>query len=290
MEEETLTKPNESQEDNQEVVNDNDFNDENEEIDLDELKTKLKSEEPQKESDEPKEESQSIDDLEKLYQEQQEKGFNLEKPIVAKVDGKLLKIDDPKDVASLINKGLDYTKKTQELAQYRNTLQFLSENGLDNIDALKQALVQGVNPEAIQETPAEVNEVEQVASTILSSPDADDFKSLVSQLPDEAKGLLQSDARVLSGLYGDFKSGLAQQALPLVHQYMAVKGMDFISAYLTAGSDIKNNSQKASAKKDVLSSEPKAKGKKTKLVDKDLFELSDEEFEKEFSRFKQKYQ
>ena len=243
-------------------------------------------------TDEPKDKvDQDESDLEKLYKQQLENGFKLEEPILVKVNGKVLDIDDPKDAKALIEKGLDYTRKTQELAQYRNTLAFLEENGISDVDTLKQVLsgqIQ-VDPTQLQE-PSKVDPVEQqanqVAEQILQSEYADDMKSIIGSLPADTKQQLSSNPQMLQGLFIDVQNGFAQQVLPLAQKYMTINGLNFVDAYIKAGDSIAAKSTEDGQKRKVITSEPRSKGKaqKRSFTREDVFNMDEAEFEKYLSK------
>jgi len=236
----------------------------------------------------------SLNDLEVKYKQQLEKGFEVAEPVIIKVNGTVTEIKDPGDIRSLIEKGLSYTQKTQELAKYRDTLSVLNEVGINDAETLRQVLrgealvdanaIDNTGSNMVQENidPRE-KEVNQVAEQILSSPKANEMKSIIGSLPDSAKSILQSDARVLAGLYKDVESGFAQKVIPLVNKYMTVNDMGFIEAYIQAGNDISGNSVVGSkAKRKALESEPRGRGvaKAKSYTEDDIFNMSEEEFEK----------
>jgi len=275
----------------QEVVDDNreyidSLSDEEFDKHLDTLTTEDSENEQPKEVDDKKDESKDLDDLEMKYKEQLEKGFKLEEPILVKVDGKVLDIDDPNDVKSLIEKGLDYTKKTQELAQYRETLKFLDENGISNVETLQQVLsgqIQ-VDPAQIQQRvdPTE-QQVNQVAEQILQSEYADDMRQIMHSLPTTTKEEFTNNPQMLQGLFVDVQSGFAQKVLPLAQKYMTINGLPFVEAYIKAGNAV---SQKSDTNKQKITSEPRSKGmtQKRSYTREDIYGMSEAEFDKYLSK------
>ena len=232
-------------------------------------------------------------DLEDKYKKQLEDGFELNEPVVVKVDGHVMEITDSKDIQALINKGLDYTKKTQEIAQHKDTLKFLEDNGINDINTLQQVLsgqVQ-IDPTQLQQPQVadpKTDHVNQVAEHILQSDKADEMKSIIGSLPYEAKQILESDANVLGGLFNDVKSGLAQKIMPTARRLMTINGLDFISAYMQAGKEIVDSEKTNDERRNILTSEPKSKGRtqKRSYTREDIYGMDEAEFEKYLDKLK----
>ena len=265
------------------------FNDEPEEEVEDTGSEDKQSEDKSDKQDKPE------DDLEKQYKKQLEEDIKLDKPVVAKVKGELFKIDSLKEVKDLVEKGIDYTVKSQLLAEDRRLAESLRNMGIGSVDEL-QAFLQGnyqVNPEALNPEPVEPkvesNPIEQVAESILNSEYADEVKQSIGELPEPAKEILSKDARILQGFYEDVKQGIAQKIIPLAKRYMMVNGMSFIDAYVQAGNQVVGGSNKGSNKQ-ILNSEPK--GNVDKALEDDLSDIDpmdDVAMEKYFRKLQNKY-
>ena len=229
-------------------------------------------------------------DLDTKYKSQLDAGFELTEPILIKVDGSVMEISDSKDARALIEKGLNYTKKTQELAQHRKTLMFLENNGINNVDDLEKVLngeLQLNEPvKPIDDASVNAEHIESVANNILNSDKADEMKMLISSMPLKAKQILESDANVLDGLFYDLNQGLAQKIMPLANKYMTVNDMSFEEAYIKAGNEISNADKTDSVKRNIISSEPKSRGttQKRSYTRDDIFSMDESEFEKYVSK------
>jgi len=204
-------------------------------------------------------------DLNTLYSEQLgDADAKLDKPILIKVDGEVIKLDTINDLRDMAERGTSVTKKFQKLADDRRVL-----------EAQLQAL--GETPDVVDESGSEID---SIANGILQSSYADDFKSSVSQLPSEVRETLSTNPQVLKGLSLDFESGLAQQIMPQVKREMTVKGLDFIQAYVSVGQKLESSKASVQKQRQVLKSEPKQTSHTTSVVDVDGMSQSD--FDKYF--------
>ena len=257
--------------------------------------TKLgdKSEDEPKATDTESNSKAEGEDLEDKYKKQLEDGFELNEPVYVKVSGHVMEITDSKDIQALINKGLDYTKKTQELARDKDTLKYLEDNGINDINTLQQVLsgqIQ-IDPTQLQQpqvTDPKDDHVNQVAEQILQSDKADEMKSIIGSLPSNVKDELSSNAQMLQGLFVDVQNGFAQKIMPLAQKYMSIDGLPFIDAYIKAGNDQKRQNVVNDEKRKVIASEPRSKGKaqKRSYTREDVYNMDEAEFEKYLDKLK----
>ena len=116
-------------------------------------------------------------------------------------------IDEMRELAM---KGADYTRKTMALAEYRKLIGALEEHGIKSVEDLQEFLSGGGSLEDLQQSEAKVSQtapVDEVAQQILAQPDAEQFKGLLGTLPEEVKGVMAQDPRVLAMTYNAFHSG-----------------------------------------------------------------------------------
>lgn len=245
---------------------------------LEAMKESLKKDKPAEPKDAEPDTEISINDR---YKKQLENGIDIKEPILVKANGQVLEITDSKDVQELINKGLDYTAKTQELAQFRDVLSTLENYGITDSQTLQRVLngeQEIQQPQQQYQEPQQINQVNQVAEYILQSDKADEVKTMIGSLPPQAQQVLSSDANILNGFYQDVANGVAQKIIPEATKLMAIRGLSFIDAYMTAGQSVMNQDNS----KQVLNNEPTTKGKpaKRQLTRDDIFNMSEEDFEK----------
>jgi hypothetical protein len=210
------------------------------------------------------EESTEEVDLNTLYRDQLDNtDAKLDKPVLIKVDGEVIELNSINELRDMAERGTAVTKRFQKLAADRKAL---------------EAQLEALGEQPNVQTP---DEVETVANEILESNYADTFKADIAILPNEVKEMLSRDAGMLKALAVDYESGLAQEVMPKVKREMALKGLDFIQAYVSIGNQIKSHKEDATAKREVLAAEPKQT--KYSSPTTDVNSMSDEEFDKYFS-------
>ncbi len=167
---------------------------------------------------------------------------NLDRKFVIKHDGELIETD-LRELKELAQKGLDFTKKTMALSSYRRMIEELEAMGVDSPQKLREMLAGetadipgGSDTERQNPRDGYVPEVERVAEAILSQPDGEEFGGFVRKLPDPARQALAQNPRALSGLYTDFRNGIAPKLYGEVVKTMAMRpDLDFFQAYALAG-------------------------------------------------------
>lgn len=210
-------------------------------------------------TDEPKEEPQT-DNVPGEYITEGLGSF--EEPLVIKYKGKLFDISDKDQARDLMERGMGATQKLQELAD------------------LKRQMLQDQNPDMSQQelnTATTQQDVETIAEKITASPYVNDFKSIVSALPDDTVNALRTDPRMLEGLRQDTESGLAQKIMKHAERYMAIDGLSFQEAYIKGGKQVVQSQHKGQEQVDRLTSEPRTSNN-VKVEQKSVWDISDDEF------------
>lgn len=168
------------------------------------------------------------------------------------------------EVDTFIQKGFDYTKKTTDLAKWRQYIELIDENNLSiediatlnaakngNTDALGKIVntagvdINDINEYSDYEPQVAVKnyELEDVIETIKS----DEVHSIkmdqyISMVPESTKELFIENPNILRGLYEDQRSGVAGEIMPEVIKALAINpNADFIDTYRTVGQKIYNN-------------------------------------------------
>ena len=247
--------------------------------------------------DKPKVTESSPEDLDARYKAQMDdKDAKLDKPIVIKLKGKVYEIDSVNELKSLAELGSNATRKYQEIAEHRRTIDFMQDNDL-TVDDLQGMFGQTTGQEPMMRTEEDALErsANDIAAEILNGSNAEAFQQMAALLPDGVKTEMSRNPEMLSAFNNDVESGLAQAIMPQVERMMAVKGIPFMQAYVEVGSEyVSKQSQpsqlvpevvepKPDAKKQMLKAQPKPKATVSKtgaLSSADIDKMTDEEFEK----------
>ncbi len=221
-------------------------------------------------------------DLDGLYSAQMEdKNSKLDKPVLMKLNGKVVEIDNINDMKDLMERGLGATKKYQEMSEDRKVIEFMNNNGI-SMETLNQLIKSdGSVPIESNQNSQQDMQVQVVVDKISNSAYVDDFKNGVAFLPDNVKGFISDSPELLDGLAGDFESGLAQKVLPIVEKTMAIKGLEFIDAYTQAVQSLNAGSKPTEKKINPLSAEPRGNilGVKAEPA-KSVWDMDSTEFKK----------
>ena len=173
--------------------------------------------------------------------------------------------DEARELAS---KGLDYTMKTQELAQWRQLIENtkdIPENDINAIKALrngnKDALLQlakkynidlyDLDIEKEPEVPNYLEEVNQpneelarIENRILADKETlPKVEQVLEALPKEFIHQMQSQPAMLEGLYGDIKNGVTDNVLGEALKSYYIKGGDFLTHYQSVYNRIYSNNK-----------------------------------------------
>ena len=219
------------------------------------------------------------------YKEQRESGDSkLDKPILIKVKGKVMEIDNLQDIADLAERGTSATQKFQEMAEQRKMLDGITSEDIQllrqardgDVDAMNQLVnKQNVSPEEVQKQDA-VYQSEQLATEIISSDYAEQFKEAISLFPESERYNVATNPRFMQGLKNDFDSGTAQKLMPSVQRYMTVNGMEFLEAYARAGKEVLGDTRSKKAEK--LSSTPSMSSSVHREEPVDAWEMDSDQF------------
>lgn len=191
-----------------------------------------------------------------------DKPLVFKEPITLKNRGMTIPVNNMDELIKIAEQGLDYTRKTNELAPYRKTIEYIKATGIEESDLQMLAEIKSGNKTAINGLVSKYNidvdsyddtakfqpqvdvripnDVDYVAQEIMSNPElANNFKNIVQYVPDSFKTQLASDANVLRAFSTDVERGIAQQILPEANKLMMLNpGMDFTQAYVTAGNKV----------------------------------------------------
>ena len=139
-----------------------------------------------------------------------------------------------------------------------------------------------------------VSDVERVAREISADAEhAAQFTSIASNLPNDFKTAIMSNANDLRVFSEHIKTGLAQKIIPEAMKLVYTKGMSFSDAYVAVGSEMVKVKEQPKQEERILTDREKElrkkasesgnnhsnSGKKTLTVD-DIANMSDEDFEK----------
>lgn len=189
--------------------------------------------------------------------------IDFSKPLMLKDRDLELPINNRQELEDLARKGLNFTRKTQELAKYRTTVDYLNNHNID-MDTL-QTLVEAQNgsKEALGKlakqanidvfdvdtdkeftpnpdfAPRQMSEVDMVAEEIQQQPEvAEKFRGFMDYTPDSFKNQLASDADTLRKFATDVRNGVADKIMPEAVKLHALRGGDFIQSYIEAGNKV----------------------------------------------------
>jgi len=165
------------------------------------------------------------------------------------------------EIDTFIQKGFDYTKKTQDLAKYRPLIELIDENNLTHEDLMTLNAARNGNKDALGKIIGAANvdvydidttatykpdvavknyELQDVIETIKSdSTHSQKMDQYISSVSETTRNLFVSNPAVLKGLYEDEKSGVAQKIMPELVKAMFINpNADFIQTYRSIGEKI----------------------------------------------------
>ena len=198
----------------------------------------------------------SDDDLNALYSAQMgDADMKLDKPILVKYNGKVHKVDSVNELKSLAEQGISITKKSQRMSDQTTLLAELEANGYTAADL--RALATADKGEELTKMEPNQVEIDEIATGILESDYADDFRGFVGEMPDVAVDEISKNPQILNGLAKDIESGLAQNLMADTRRNMDLHGMGFVEAYITSGNKYHESKQVNQKKRNTLASQPK---------------------------------
>ena len=142
--------------------------------------------------------------------------------------------------------------------------------------------------------PVIISDVEKVAREISADVEhANQFTKIASNLPQDFKAAIMSNANDLKTFSEHIRNGLAQQIIPEAMKLVYTKGINFADAYVAVGTELTQTKQEPKKEERNLTDREKEirkkasesgnnqsnSSKKTLTVD-DIANMSDEEFEK----------
>jgi len=222
--------------------------------DNDEEEEQAEEEEPQKENKEEEEEKEEPDDNSTKQEGTKEEVFKL------KAVGTELELTKD-EVVELAKKGIDYTKKTQWIAENKKRIELVEGVPDEHLNALK-ALKEG-NKEALVLLAKEYNidlydldtdkepEVEDYLTTVEANESSRKLKEIESRIladegtlpkvkhilnviPDDFKKNMAEKPELLEALYVDIKAGKAEPTISEALKQYYINGGDFLQHYASA--------------------------------------------------------
>lgn len=171
------------------------------------------------------------------------------------------------ELVMMAQKGMDYTRKTQDLAKYRQYIEMIEETGLsledfatlnaaksgdksalatimkkNGVDVFDIDTEQVYTPKIVERNYALEDVIETIKSDEVNGKKIDQY---ISMVPQSAKDLFIKNPNVLRGLYEDQRSGIADKLMPDVIKEMAINpDADFVETYRAVGERILLKSQK----------------------------------------------
>lgn len=186
-------------------------------------------------------------------------------PFEAKDRDLTIKVDDVDEVKKLINLGLNYTRKTQELASVRKIADYAKDHSIEMSDLELLADLKSGNKDALGElakrnnisiydvdTEADYKPNEKVAYKEVSEVDliAQDIakdevlygkvRDALTYVPRDFAENVVSDAKLLSAFRDDVANGITDKVLPLAIKNHAIYGGDFIQHYVNIANELFN--------------------------------------------------
>lgn len=206
-----------------------------------------------------------------------------------KADGHELTVDNPDDMIKLMQKGVNYQRKTQELAEDRRYIQVLKDNGLYDQDKLslvvdvvkgdKQAIAKLLKEHSIDMydlsdsegddyqsknylPSAENIALADVVSTLQTDPKFESFWSDVLKMDAASRQFITANPNTLSDLFDNFKAGIHQEIVGKYNQLNLLgkipHGTTFLQAYSAIGQQLMAERANKPATK-VVAPKPAAK-------------------------------
>ena len=232
-----------------------------------EAKNSLESDEPADAGEEEAQEESSDANGDEVEQEDNgeekvDESFNLadwlkKNPFKVKDRDLEINVDDPKEVEKLLHMGLNYHRKTQEIAPIRKFGEYASQHNISMEDLQMLADLKTGSKEALAElakrnsvdvydidTEAKYQPSEKVTYSEMSEADvvaqeiAQDevlygkVKQALTYVPRDFAENVVSDARLLSAFRDDVASGIADKVMPQAIKAHSIYGGNFLEHYV----------------------------------------------------------
>ena len=145
--------------------------------------------------------------------------------------------------------------------------------------------------------PQLMTEVDEVAEDILNDvPLHTQFQEVVKTIPDDFKAEIATNPKALRNFANHIKSGLAQEVIPQAIKAQILEGGSFLENYAKIGRELSKQNTKEHKEKTVRKVNPRAeklkekaknhkgsnKGTRTKQTGDDIWDMSSEDFAKEY--------
>jgi len=239
-----------------------DENEPREKKDNDQNDNESQEQEVQENQDEPNNDDEQVgsdgNEEDELTQEQKEELIRL------KAAGAELELTKD-EVIELAKKGIDYTRKTQWLADKRRKIELIDDIPDEHLmvlkalkDGNKDALVklakdydidlydldQDIDPEIdyppVHAVSSELVEIEQ--RIMADKETLPKVEKVLSAIPEDFKAKMAQEPKLLEGLYLDVKNGKAEPTINEALKQYYVYGGDFLQHYAQAYNKLFNNS------------------------------------------------
>ena len=268
------------------------------------------------EDDIEEEDDNSEDEQEEEVDKQEEEIKPDFKPIEFEIAGQKIVLNSEEELKAMLSKGAESISKQDKSLELESEIIKQGKITADDLKLLidakngdakaiaKLAKNSNINILDIDEDDADsyvptyapniVSDVEKVAREISADTEhAAQFKSIASNLPNDFKTAIMSNANDLKVFSEHIKTGLAQKIIPEAMKLVYTKGMSFSDAYIAVGSEMVKVKEQPKQEERILTDREKElrkkasesgnnqsnSGKKTLTVD-DIANMSDEDFEK----------
>jgi len=101
------------------------------------------------------------------------------------------------EAVELAQKGLDYSAKTMKLSEHKELLGSLEQYGIKSIEDLNKYMAEGGNHIQEPEPSPYSEDVESIATEIMSRENAGEFREVIESLPDSVRKTLAAEAKTL---------------------------------------------------------------------------------------------
>jgi len=221
-------------------------------------------------------------DLDSLYKAQMDDtDGKLAKPMLIKVDGKVMEVSNINDVKNMMEKASGAKAAFQKIAGDVKTIDFLKDNNISQDDLDNLLSGRGQAPRVKTQEDVNSDRTANIIQNIESSAFADNFLADVSALPQDVALSIGSNPELLNELAFEYQEGYAQKVMPHVHREMTVKGISFEDAYQSVGKRLMAKEENTDTSKKVLGAMPNNRGNRSNgsMTAKDMDNMSDADFD-----------
>lgn len=231
------------------------------------------SEENEEENNEDLEQSNETDDGDDQEAEDENSNEEVKNGRTIKWNGQEIFIDD-NEIEGFIQRGFDYTKKSQDLAKWRGFIELIDESGLSKEDLKALQDAKSGNPDAIahlvKSSGVDIYDIKEDTSyapvienknyeleDVINTIKKDETNSVkidryIETMPEQTKKVLAQNPAILQGLYEDTVNGTADKIMPEVIKTMVMNpNADFLQTYKSIGESIYSQKQQVKEEKVV---------------------------------------